>query len=216
MKLFGYWRSSSTWRVRIALAHKSIPYTSDAVHLTRDGGEQHHDVHTARNPMAQVPVLEVTDYGKLLHISQSLAIIEYLEERFPTPALLPPGRAARAQVRLCAELVNSGIQPLQNLSVLRRLKNDLGLDEQAWARHFIAHGFEALEEELHDSAGRYCVGDAVSIADCCLVPQVYNARRFGVEVSHYPTILRVEAACNELDAFKTSHPDRQSDAVPAQ
>lgn len=216
MKLFGYWRSSSTWRVRIALAYKAIGYQPDTVHLLRDGGEQHHAAHTSRNPMAQVPVLEVEDYGKVLHISQSMAIIEYLEERYPTPALLPAGRAARAQARLCAELVNSGIQPLQNLSVLRRVKNELGLDDQAWARHFISHGFAALEEELKESAGRFCVGDTVTVADCFLVPQIYNARRYGVELGAYPIIARVELACNELDAFRVSHPDRQPDATHGQ
>ena len=212
MKLFGYWRSSSSWRVRIALAHKGLAYENAPVHLLKEGGEQHHHDHTARNPMNQVPVLEIVEDGRTIHISQSLAILEYLEERFPSPALLPSGRVARATARQLAEMVNSGIQPLQNLSVLRRLKNDLGLDEIAWAHHVIERGLGAIESVLETSAGRFAVGDAPTFADVCLVPQLYNARRYKVALEPFPMSVRVEAACADLPAFRAAHPDRQPDA----
>ncbi len=215
MKLYGYWRSSCSWRVRIALNHKGLPYENVSVHLVKDGGEQHGEAHRARNPMRTVPTLELTEGGRVLHLSQSLAILEYLEERHPSPPLLPAEPLERARVRMLAEMVNSGIQPLQNLSVLRRLKGEMGADEKAWAVYWIQRGLEALQVAVRETAGTYCMGDAVSLADLCLVPQLYNARRFGVDLEPFTVLTRIEDACASLPAFQAAHPDRQPDAVQA-
>ncbi len=212
MKLYGYWRSSSAWRVRIALLHKGLPFEYQPVHLVRDGGEQHGAGYRALNPMAEVPTLEIEDAGKIRHLGQSLAILAYLERMAPSPPLLPADPFAAARAWQLAEVVNAGTQPLQNSAVLLRVKNELRGDEQAWARHFIARGLTALEALARDSAGRFLVGEAVSVADVCLVPQLYNARRYGVEVGAYPTLLAVEGSCLALPAFVDSHPDRQPDA----
>ncbi len=210
MKLHGYWRSSASWRVRIALAWKDLAYDYVPVHLVRGGGEQHAQGYRASNPMRQVPLLAL-DGG--VELSQSLAIIEYLEERHPAPGLLPADPIARARARQLAEIVNSGIQPLQNLAVLQHL-DTLAVDRNAWAVHWISRGLEALESLAKTTAGRYAVGDAVSIADLCLIPQLYSSRRFPVDLAPYPTLLRIEAACAELPAFQAAHADRQPDATP--
>jgi maleylpyruvate isomerase len=148
-------------------------------------------------------------------LTQSLAILEYLEEAFPgTPRLLPEAAEARATVRQLAEMVNSGIQPLQNLVVLQHVKGALNGDEKAWAAHWIARGLEGVEQVLAHTAGTYAVGDAVTLADACIVPQLYAARRFGADVNAFPLCLRVEAACAALPAFAAAHPDRQPDAPP--
>lgn len=215
LTLYSYWRSSSSWRVRIALAWKRLAYEYVAVHLLKEGGEQHQRAFRALNPMEQVPVLGVREGSRSLHLRQSLAIIEYLEERWPAPPLLPSERGERAQARALAELVNSGIQPLQNLGVLQHVRDALGGDERAWAAHWVGRGLEALEQAVRESAGTYCVGDAVSYADLCLIPQLYSARRFGVEVDAYPTLTAIEARCATLDAFREAHAERQSDAVAA-
>jgi maleylpyruvate isomerase len=214
MKLYGYWRSSCSWRVRIGLAFKMQPFSYLAVHLLRDGGQQKAEPYTSLNPMQSVPLLEVEDGGRVLLIAQSMAILEYLEERWPQPPLLPQDRIARAQVRQAAEIVNSGIQPFQNTSVQRRVKHELHGDEKAWARHFITHGLTALESLLKTTSGRYSVGDHVSLADCFLVPQLYHARRYEVDLATLPTLTRVEAACAALPAFQTAHADQQPDAEP--
>jgi maleylpyruvate isomerase len=211
MKLYGYWRSSATWRVRIALACKGIAHDYQPVHLLE--GQQHSDAHRAANPMQQVPVLELEHDGRLVRLSQSLAILEYLEERFPEPALLPADPILRANVRQLAEMVNSGIQPLQNLSLTQYLRDTMHADERPFVQHWVGRGMAALEAAVAESAGRYAVGDAVTFADCCLVPQLYAARRFKVDVASFPTLLRIEAACMELPAFQRAHADRQPDAV---
>jgi maleylpyruvate isomerase len=208
--LYDYWRSSSAWRVRIALHWKGVPFERRVVNLMKDGGEQHAAPFHAMNPSHQVPVL-VTDDGRA--IAQSMAIIGYLEERVPTPALLPGDGWLRARARQLAEIVNSGTQPLQNLSVLDRVQA-AGLDRNEWARHFIARGLAALEAAAQETAGAFLVGDGVSIADAYLVPQLYNARRFNVDLAPFPTLARIESACAALPAFAAAHPDAQSDAVP--
>ncbi|WP_338863697.1 maleylacetoacetate isomerase [Myxococcus stipitatus] len=216
LRLHSYWRSSASWRVRLGLNLKGLSYEYAAVHLMKDGGQQNSPEYRAVNPMRTVPTLEWTEAdGTPLRLSQSIAILEFLEERIPSPALLPKDAYLRARVRMVAEGVNSGIQPLQNLSVLQRIKSELNGDDKAWAAHWNMRGLEALESLVKPTAGRYCVGDAVTLADVCLVPQLYGARRFGVDVSAYPTLLRIEAACAELPAFQAAHPDRQPDAVPA-
>jgi maleylpyruvate isomerase len=208
IRLYGYWKSSCSWRVRIALGWKGVAWESIPVHLVKDGGKQNDDAYVARNPLRQVPWLELAD-GR--GIGQSLAILEWLEEVHPEPPLLPADGYLRAKARQIAEGVNSGIQPLQNLAVLQHVKRTLGADADAWARHWIARGFEGLEAQVAGSAGKFAVADWPSFADVCLVPQLFNARRYGVELAAYPTLLRVEAACMELPAFAAAHPDRQGD-----
>ncbi len=212
MKLYNYWRSSCSWRVRIALNWKRQPFSYLPVHLLKDGGQQKAEPYARLNPMQSVPLLEVEDGGYLFHLAQSMAILEYLEERWPEPRLLPVDRMARARVRQASEIVNSGIQPYQNTSVQKRVKHELRGDEKAWARHFITHGLQALEPLLQSTAGRYAVGDEVTFADCFLVPQLYHARRYEVDLAPFPTLTRVETACATLPAFEAAHPNRQPDA----
>ena len=211
MILYDYWRSSSAWRVRIALHWKKLPFERRVVNLIKDGGEQHAADFATLNPLRQVPVL-VTDEGRT--ITQSMAIIGYLEERFPAPALLPADPWLRARARQLAEMVNSGTQPLQNMNVLDKVQAG-GLDRNEWARHFIARGLAALDAAAQETAGTFLVGDAVSLADAYLVPQLYNARRWNVDLSPIPTLVRIESACAALPAFAAAHPDAQSDAVTA-
>jgi maleylpyruvate isomerase len=212
MKLYGYWRSSCSWRVRIGLAWKNQPFSYLAVHLLKDGGQQKGEAFTSLNPMQSVPVLEVEDGGRMHHLTQSMAILEYLEERWPEPPLLPTDRLTRALARQAAEIVNSGIQPFQNSSVQKKVKHELHGDEKAFARHFITHGLGALEQLLQTTAGKYAVGDQVTYADCFLVPQLHGARRHEVDLAPFPTLTRVEAACMALPAFQAAHADRQPDA----
>ena len=215
MRLYGYWRSSSSWRVRIALGLKGLAYEHVPVHLLKDGGEQHSEGYRALNPMRTVPLLEVSEGGRVVRLAQSMAIIEYLEERHPSPPLLPGGPVERARVRMLAELMNSGIQPLHNLSVMQRIKNELHGDDKAWSAYWIDRGLTSLRALVQESAGRYCVGDTVSLADVFLVPQLYAARRFGVDLGSYGLLTRIEAECAGLSAFQAAHAERQPDAVPA-
>jgi maleylpyruvate isomerase len=211
VKLYGFWRSTATWRVRIALAYKEIEYTYHPVHLRRDGGEQNAPGFEAINPMRQVPVLEVEEDGKTALLTQSIAILEYLEERYPAPGLLPKDRFARAQARRIAETVNAGIQPLQNTSVQLYVENELKADIKAWNQRWVGRGLEALEAMVKESAGKFAVGDAPSFADVCIAPQLYFARRFKLDLDAHVTLLRVEAACNALPAFAAAHAERQPD-----
>src|SRR5688500_967126 len=175
MKLYGYWKSSCSWRVRIALGWKGVAWESIPVQLVKDGGQQHAAAYAARNPLRQVPWLELAD-GR--GFGQSLAILEWLEDTHPEPPLLPADPFLRAQARQIAEGVNSGIQPLQNLAVLQHVKRELGADSDAWARHWIERGFAGLEAQVARTAGKFAIGDWPSFADVCLVPQLYNARRY--------------------------------------
>ncbi|XP_014105537.1 PREDICTED: maleylacetoacetate isomerase isoform X2 [Pseudopodoces humilis] len=232
--LYSYFRSSCSWRVRTALALKGISYDLVPVNLIKDGGQQFSAEFKALNPMQQVPALKIDG----IILSQSLAIINYLEETRPNPRLLPQDPKKRAQVRMIADHIVSGIQPLQNLSVLKQI----GEKKMEWAQNCITSGFQVfqvqseaaevtlgpeklkdpkdyhnytLEQILQQTAGRYCVGDEVSMADLCLVPQVANAERFKVDMGPYPTITRINKALLELEAFKISHPSRQPD-TPAE
>jgi len=214
MRLFTYWRSSSAYRVRIALAMKGLAYESAFVHLANARAEQHSPDFLAKNPLGQIPVLELpNEHGESpAFLSQSLAIIEYLEERFPEPPLLPKGLLARARARELAQLINSGIQPFQNLSTTNFLSEAAPeLDKQRWFQTFIAGGLQILEGRALELAGRFLVADEVSIADVLLVPQLYAARRLGLPFDDYPTLLRIEAECLKLDGFASAHPDRQAD-----
>ena len=207
--LRGYFRSSSSWRVRIALHWKSLDYELVPVHLLHGG--QHDETHRANNPMEQVPVLVVDGEP----VSQSMAILELLEEIAPEPPLLPADAMARARVRQMAEIVNSGIQPLQNLGVLKRLMREHGADRAGahrWARLSIDKGFVALETLAARWSGRCLVGDDVSLADLYLVPQLTNARQFEVDLAAYPTLLRVQDWLMQIAAFSETRPEAQPDA----
>lgn len=211
--LYGYWRSSAAYRVRIALNLKGLDYENRPVHLVKDGGEQHAPAYAAINPQQLVPSL--CDGERVL--TQSLAIMEYLEELHPDPPLLPADARGRARVRALAQGVACDIHPLGNLRVLQYLERELGADEAqrgAWSRHWMATGFAALEAMLADNAatGRFCHGDTPGVADACLIPQVYNARRWKLPLDDYPTICRIDAACNELEAFRAAAPEAQPDA----
>ncbi len=214
MKLHGFWRSTATWRVRIALAHKGLAYEYQPVNLRLGPGEQHAEQFRAVNPMRQVPVLEVEDGGQTFCLTQSLAIVEYLEDRWPAPPLLPEGRVARARARQIAEMFNSGIQPLQNTSVQLHVEGVLHANASAWIRHFVPRGIQAVEATLRETAGRFAVGDAVSIADLCIVPQLHFMRRLALDLTPYPTLVRIDAACADLPAFQHAHAGRQPDAEP--
>ena len=210
MILYDYWRSSSAWRVRIALHWKGIAFERRVVNLIKDGGEQHGDELRALNPLRQVPVLIPDEVAR--PIAQSMAILAYLEERFPTPPLLPADPWLRARARQLAEMVNAGIQPLQNLDVIQYLKAR-GIDGVEFARHFNVQRLAALESASQETEGAFLVGDSPSLADVYLVPQLYAARRWSVDLAPYPTLLRVEAACASLPAFAAAHADAQADAV---
>ena len=214
LRLYGYWRSSSAWRVRIGLGLKGLAWEPVAVNLA--AGEQFSDLHRARSPLAQVPVLDVEEDGRAVRIVQSMAILEWLEERVPDPPLLPPDLEGRARVRALAEHVNSGTQPLQNAIVLRMLGEKAPGWDREWARFHIGRGLEALERALGDGGtGRFCHGDAPGLADCYVVPQLYNARRYGVDLAAFRTLGRVEESCLALAPFQAAHPDRQPDAPPS-
>jgi maleylpyruvate isomerase len=210
VKLYGYWRSGATWRVRIALAYKGVAHGYQPVNLL--SGEQRAEGYRALNLMESVPLLEWNEGGAVRRLAQSLAILDFLEQRFPTPPLLPTDPWLRARAHQLAEMVNSGMQPFQTPLVLGKVK-ELGGDEKAWVQFFHVRGLAALEEETSRTAGRFSVGDAPSIADCCLVPQLYACRRFKVDLTPYPTLTRIEAACEALPSFQAAHPDRQPDAV---
>jgi maleylpyruvate isomerase len=199
--------------VRIGLEHKGIAHQLVLIHLLRDGGEQNSAEFAAKNPMTQVPVLEIDGADGVFRLTQSMAILEYLEEIVPEPPLLPKPPELRARARELAEIVNSGIQPLQNLRFLREMK-ELGADPLPATRRYITTGLAALESHALSSSGTYLIGDDVSLADVYLVPQLYVARRFGVDLEPFPTLLRVERACEVLPAFKRAHANAQPDFDP--
>jgi len=213
MKLYGYYRSSASYRLRIILGLKKIDWENRPVHLAK--GEQLLADFRAINPMGLVPVL---DTGESV-LSQSPAIAEYLEEMYPQPPLLPATSVARAKVREMLNTIGCEIHPLQNLRVLKYLRAEYGQDDKgvaAWCREWIGQGFAAFEKlALERSASRqYSFGDSLSLADVWLVPQVYNARRFELDLSPYPVIVSVDAHCQSLSAFADAHPDSQPDAPP--
>jgi maleylacetoacetate isomerase len=211
--LYSYWRSSAAYRVRIALNLKGLDYDVRPVHLVNNGGEQHGEAYRSLNPQALLPTF--VDGNVVL--TQSLAIIEYLEETWPDPALLPPDAASRAEVRALALAVAADMAPLGNLRTLQELgaRFDVGAEDRvAWTRHWIGVCFTALEAMLADTAGRFSYGDTPGLADTCLVPQVYNARRWEVPLAPFPRIARIADACNELEAFRRAAPEAQVDYAP--
>jgi len=214
MKLYSYFRSSAAYRVRIALNLKGLPHEIVPVHLLKSGGEQRTRDYLARNPAGLVPTLQEDDDWSL---GQSLAIIEYLDEQYPGIALLPGDARGRARVRSIAQTIACDIHPLNNLRVLQYLKHTLAVGDQArdaWYRHWVGQGLAVIESLLaRDSAtGRFCHGETPGLADICLVPQVFNARRLSCMLEGLPTILRIEQACMELSAFQQAAPSAQIDA----
>lgn len=213
LRLYSYWRSSAAYRVRIGLNIKGLPYEIVPVHLVRDGGEQHAEEYRATNPQSMVPVLQ---HGNRI-LRQSLAILEYLDEMWLQPALLPAVARDRQRVRALAQLVACDVHPLNNLRVMRYFENTWHVpqtERDEWTRHWMIDGFTALEAMLVDnpSTGPFCDGSTPTLADCCLIPQVYNARRFGVDLAPFPLIERIEQACLALPAFDAARPEAQPDA----
>lgn len=213
MKLYTYFRSSAAYRVRIALNLKGLDYEAVPVHLLREGGQHLMDNYLTINPSALVPALQ----DDRMTLTQSMAIIEYLDELHPMVPLLPKDAVGRARVREMAQIIACDIHPVNNLRVLKYLVKHLGLSEEAktdWYRHWVIEGLRSLEAHLARNlgTGRFCHGDTPTIADCFLVPQVFNAQRFDIDVDAYPTIARINALCVDLPAFKAAHPSQQPDA----
>lgn len=211
MRLYDYFRSSAAYRVRIALNLKGIAVEQIGVHLLKDGGRQHSPDYRAKNPQGLVPALELAD-GTIL--TQSLAIIDYLESVFPEPRLLPADPVLAARTRAVALAIACDIHPLNNLRVLDYLKGPLKHTQQeadAWYRHWILDGgLEAVERMVEGE--RFCFGDRPSLADICLIPQVFNARRYKIDIAHLTKVVSIDAHCKELPAFLAAHPLRQPDA----
>nr|WP_315593646.1 maleylacetoacetate isomerase [uncultured Cupriavidus sp.] len=214
-KLLNYFRSTASYRVRIALHLKDLPYNYIPVHLTRDGGEQFKADFLQQNPQALVPVYDDGESS----ISQSLAIIEYLDEKYPETPLLPRDHASRARVRQISLAIACDIHPLHNLRVLEHLTVSLNVTESAkarWIEHWIGVGLAALEKVVaaNRPVGAFCHGNTPSMADCCLVPQLYAARRFGININQYTTLAAIDRACASIQAFREAMPAFQPDAEP--
>jgi len=212
VKLFTYFRSSAAYRVRIALNLKGLGYDAVPVHLLRDGGQHLLDEYRAINPSGLVPAFQ----DDAITLTQSMAILEYLEEAYPQVPLMPTGAVARAHVRELAQIIACDIHPVNNLRVLKYLVRQLGQSEEVktdWYRHWVIEGFQSLEAHLarHLDTGTFCYGHSPTIADCFLVPQVFNAQRFDIDVTAYPTISRINDMCVDLPAFKAAHPGQQPD-----
>ena len=214
LKLYGYWRSSATYRVRIALNLKGLEYEYVPVHLVMEGGQQHQEGYDRLNPAHLVPTFVDDDEDIILN--QSLSIIEYLDERYREPCpLLPSHAVERARVRALAQDIACDIQPLANLRVLNKLQDDCGLSSEQsadWARQWITRGLTAIERRLQTQAGRYCFDFDVTLADVCLVPQVFNGKRFNVDMSQFPLISKIYDQCLSLEAFPKAQPENQPDA----
>lgn len=211
--LHSYWRSSAAYRVRIGLNLKGLAYEIAPVHLVRDGGDQHKSDYATINPQRLVPVLQ---HGQRM-LRQSMATLEYLDEVWPHNPLLPATARDRQRVRALSELIACDVHPLNNLRVLQYFEHDWGVpqpERDVWARHWMDVGFAAFEALLQDNPATdaYCNGRVPTMADCCLIPQIYNARRFGVDLAAYPNLLRIEQACLALPAFDAARPERQPDA----
>ena len=218
LQLYSYFRSSAAYRLRIALHLKGLAFDTVPVHLLKGGGEQLQSAYRAINPAALVPALHIDADNDGTTLTQSLAIMEYLDETHPQPPLLPADALGRARVRALALTVACDIHPLNNLRVLTYLSGELqasGDARNAWARHWMALGFATLEQHLaHDAAtGLCCHGDTPTLADCCVVPQVFNARRFELDLAPYPTLVRIAEHCEALPAFIAAHPAQQPDAA---
>ncbi len=213
LKLYSYFRSSASYRVRIGLHWKGLHFEYIPVHLTKDGGQQHKPEFLKVNPMGHVPAL---DHEGFL-VAESVAILEYVDAMFPIKPLFLSHPKEKARVLQVCEVINSGIQPLQNLKVNQYLEKELHRSKEdvvRWNQHWIEKGLEGLEKIIQSSAGTYCFGGEFSAADCFLVPQCLTARRFGVMTEKFPIISRIEEACLKLDAVKKAHPEQQPDFAP--
>lgn len=213
MKLYTYFRSSAAYRVRIALNLKGLNYDAVPVHLLKDGGQQRQEEYRKINPSGLVPAFQ----DDRITLTQSMAIIEYLDERFPAVPLMPTDAPGRARVRELAQIIACDIHPLNNLRVLRHLVHQLKLSEEQkteWIRHWVREGLASLEAHLarDPAAGPFCHGGAPTMADCFLVPQVFNAQRFDIDMSAYPNVNRINALCVDMPAFVAAHPSKQPDA----
>lgn len=206
--LYSYFRSSCSYRVRIALYLKNIPFTYKPVHLVKEGGEQFRENFKKVNPLSQVPCLK----HKNRYLTQSLPIILYLEDLWPSPPLFPKDSFHRTEVLSLCEIINSSIQPLQNFQVLKTIEKELKGNKIHWARLWIEKGLSAVEEILKPKAGTFSFGDHLTAADLFLVPQMYNAKRFQVPLDLFPTLQHIHSQCLKLEAFKKAQPDNQPDA----
>lgn len=212
--LYDYYRSTASYRVRIALNLKGLEYNTVVVNLVKDGGEQHASAYRNLNPQQLVPLIQDSETN--ISLSQSLAIIEYLDEQYPSSPLLPKTPIERGQTRQIAQMIACDIHPLNNLRVLQYLKQELKQSDETkmqWYHHWLKLGFDAIEAILNKNlmSGPYCMGEAVSLADICVVAQLYNARRFEFPLAEYPLLQKIESACQELAAFANAHPDKQTD-----
>lgn len=210
MTLYGYYRSSASYRVRIILNYKNITYENIAVHLVNSGGEQNLENYQKINKLQQVPSL-VHDNNKL---SQSMAIAQYLEDLYPQPALIPQNPVDKAYVLQICEIINSGIQPLHNLSVLQKMKQSLGAspEESAeWCKFWVTKGLNALEIKLQERAGKFSLGDSINLADTFIVPQLYSAQRYGLSLDALPLLQKIETNTNLIEGFIKAHPSKQAD-----
>lgn len=213
MKLYSYFRSSASYRVRIALHYKEMKFEYAPIHLVKDGGQQKAASFREINPMAHVPAIEHDGFV----LAESVAIIDYLDQVSPAKPLFPSGPQERARVMQLCEIVNSGIQPLQNLKVTNFLEQSVGQTKDqanAWVTHWITSGLSGLEKLMEKTAGSYSFGGTVTAADCFLIPQCFAARRFKVRIEDYPVIAAVEANCLKLAAFQKAHPEKQPDYAP--
>ena len=208
LTLYSYYRSSCSYRVRIGLYLKAIVFHYKAVHLLKEGGEQFHKDFRQMNPLSQVPCLK---HGEQV-LSQSLPILLYLEELQPEPALLPKNSFQKAEILSFCEMINSGIQPLQNLSVLKYIETNIQSNKKAWARHWIQKGLSICEVFLQKRAKSFSFGEKPSLADCFLIPQIYNAKRFEINITAFPTLERVNQSSLSVPAFQKALPENQPDA----
>lgn len=206
--LYSYFRSSCSYRVRIALYLKGIPFIYKSVHLTKDGGEQFQESFRQVNPLKQVPCLK---HGNR-YLSQSLPIILYLEKLWPEPPLLPNESFEQAEVLSACEMINSSIQPLQNLQVLKTVEQKFKGNKLEWSQFWIKQGLSDLEKFLKEKAGKFSFGDSLTMADLFVVPQIYNAERFNVSLENLPVLSRVNKECLKLESFQKAHPDNQPDS----
>jgi len=212
LKLYGYWRSTAAYRVRIALNYKQIDFEEESVHLVKDGGEQHKTEYRDINAQGLVPT--IVDDG--VAMGQSIAILEYLQEKYPAPSLLPEGPFERAKMRQLCQIIACDLHPLNNLRVLQYLSNEFALadeDKTKWYHHWLELGFSAFELLLQSSnfQGPYCMGGELSMADACLIPQIYNADRFGFVMDDFPRLSEINQNCLKLVAFDKAKPENQAD-----
>jgi maleylacetoacetate isomerase len=211
IKLYGYWRSTAAYRVRIALHLKALAFENISVHLVKNGGEQHSNEYRSMNPQGLVPYLVDGDF----ELSQSCAILEYLDDVYPQSAILPAEPQKKAKVRAFSQTIACDIHPLNNLRVLQYLSNECklqALEKDSWYSHWIVEGFKVLEQQVAAVPSLYCFGDNISMADVCLIPQIYNANRFNIPMDDFPNLLRINKKCLENEAFHKALPENQPDA----